>query len=233
MSEKKRWRRSEYREARLAYWQATMHHGWILAADRDVDAAEVAGIDWLPEEAGLPGRIEVTNRGSIACCSTGDLLLVAAEGDRQPRALALSRAVVALWNAWGSDGDLRKKLEALAGSPWSSPTHTTMAWTRDLHALLAKPWEGKVGAEERAISDVDDGVVTLRRERDELELRLGATLRAVGDSLDIVERSLLRRLQCLAPRHYQAEEFVRSEIERERGVLRAIATPSILRGGKP
>lgn len=116
-----------------------------LLASRDVDAAEAAGITWLPEEPELPGWVGLymnCNVNYIHEEETGDWLLqvmsVPGRGDKEK---AFASAVVALWNALGPAGDLRKRLEDAFHPRDSEGEEFITVRVALLTVLLAKPWE--------------------------------------------------------------------------------------------
>ncbi len=130
-------KKSEYRERRKAIHLES--RGALVAsaaerADQDIAAVEaLPGWKWDPEEPELPGRVNLGMHGRSVHDFTGTTLFtVVPTQEPLPRVDVLA-ALVSLWNAWGPEGTLRKKLkedmEHVCGPLWGE--------------LLAKPWEEK------------------------------------------------------------------------------------------
>ncbi len=150
MSKPRRWKRSESLEARRRFHSELQDPAapgfdfWVRGkVAGDLAAVEALGVAWLPEQPELPGEMTLTaveGEAFILDKSWHPLLRVSNDSDA-PGALRFAQAVVATWNAWGSGGVLRKKLEAMTLDENCEAQFTL--GQAEVAALLAKPWEEK------------------------------------------------------------------------------------------
>lgn len=135
-------KRSEYKRTRLEHWGNNGRIAREEMAEGDARAVDaLPGWTWDSEEPELPGKVTAATAGeAIWACSLGGKRLFALDlttaglDDDERRLIA---ALVATFNAWGPEGELRKRLEHFAGAQRAF----TVAET--LREILAKPWEAK------------------------------------------------------------------------------------------